>query len=106
MIGILFAYRNFLHDSTGENPSCLLFGVDCKTPINAALLKLSSLQPGNTQDFREELFLSLSSACEVSAKAVQKTQQHYKTAFDCKLKPITYHVIYWAMATFPAEETR
>jgi len=45
--GILFAYRNILHDSTGEKPSYLLFGMDCTTPTEAALLKPSSLQPGD-----------------------------------------------------------
>ena len=103
--GILFAYRNIPHDSTGEKPSYLLFGMDCRTPTEAAFLKPSSLQPGDTQDYREELSFSLSSAREIAAKAVQKAQQRYKASYDHKLKPITYHVSDWVMVKFPADET-
>lgn len=60
--GILFAYRNVPHDSTGEKPSYLLFSIDYRTPTEAALLKPSSLQPGDAQDCWEELSLSLGSA--------------------------------------------
>ena len=34
LYGILFAYRNIPHDSTGKKPSYLLFGVDCRTPTD------------------------------------------------------------------------
>ena len=79
--------------------------MDCRTPTEAALLKPSSLQPGDIQDYREELSLSLSSAREIAAKAVQKAQQRYKASYDSKLKPITYRVSDWVMAKFPADET-
>ena len=36
--GILFAYRNILHDSTGEKPSYLLSRMDCRTPTDSELL--------------------------------------------------------------------
>ena len=36
--GVLWAYRNTPHESTGEKPSFLLFGIDCRTPTEAALL--------------------------------------------------------------------
>jgi len=35
--GILWAYRNTPHQSTGEKPSYLLFGFDCRSPIEASL---------------------------------------------------------------------
>ena len=31
LYGVLYAYRNVPHDSTGEKPSYLLYGVDCRT---------------------------------------------------------------------------
>ena len=37
--GVLFAYRNVPHDSTGEKPSYLLFGTNCRTPNDVTLLK-------------------------------------------------------------------
>ena len=38
--GVLWAYRNTPHESTGEKPSYLLFGIDCRTPTEAAYLLL------------------------------------------------------------------
>ena len=49
--------------------------------------------------------LSISSAREIAAKAVQKAQQHYKASYDSKLKPITYRVSDWVMVKFPADDT-
>ena len=45
--GVLWAYRNTPHDSTGEKPSFLLFGVDCRSPTEAAVVptQISSI-PG------------------------------------------------------------
>ena len=34
--GVLWAYRNTPHSSTGEKPSFLLFGFDCRHPTEAA----------------------------------------------------------------------
>ena len=36
--GVLWAYRNTSHTSTGEKPSYLLFVMDCRSPTEAALL--------------------------------------------------------------------
>ena len=36
--GVLWAYRNTPHESTKEKPSFLLFGIDLKSPTEAALL--------------------------------------------------------------------
>ena len=36
--GLMWAYRNAPHDTTGEKPSFLLFGWDCRSPTEAALL--------------------------------------------------------------------
>ena len=55
--------------------------MDYKTPTEAAVLfKALFLQPGDTQDYREGLSLSLSLAREIAAKAVQKAQQRYKAS--------------------------
>ena len=42
--GALWAYRNVPHDATGEKPSFLLLGVDCRTPTEAALLPPQELE--------------------------------------------------------------
>ena len=56
--GILWSYRNTPHSSTGEKPSFLLFGVDCRSPTEAAFMPTSRLQPTDIVDYREELMLT------------------------------------------------
>ena len=41
--GVLWAYRNTPHISTGEKLSFLLYGVDCRTPTEAAYLPVSDI---------------------------------------------------------------
>ena len=53
--GVLWAYRNTPHDSTGEKPCFLLFGLDCRSLTEAALLPPSSLQVTDVQNYRAEL---------------------------------------------------
>ena len=59
--GVLWAYRNTPHSSTGEKPSFLLFGVDLRTPTEAAYLPVPDTVPTTFEDYREELMVSLSS---------------------------------------------
>ena len=103
--GILFVYRNIPHDSTGEKPSYLLFGVDCRTPTDAEFLNPTVLQLTDVQDYREELSLSLASARDIAAKAVQAAQRRYKKQYDRKATPVTYRVGDWVLIKFPADES-
>ncbi|KAL5481622.1 hypothetical protein EMCRGX_G021819 [Ephydatia muelleri] len=72
--GVLWAYRNTPHDSTGEKPSYLLFGIDCRAPLESSLLPVENLTPSSVSDYREELLLSLSSARKLACDAIQKAQ--------------------------------
>ncbi len=36
--GVMWAYRNTPNESTGEKPSFLLFGLDLRSPTEAALM--------------------------------------------------------------------
>ena len=60
--GMLFAYRNTPHESTGEKPSFLTFGVDHRTPPDAARMPNGPLLPTTLSDYWEQLMSSLSSA--------------------------------------------
>ena len=102
---VLWAYRNTPHESTGEKPSFLLFGIDCRTPIKAALLPSTPLQPTDMEDYREEMILSLSSAREIAVKTLQKAQKKYKTHYDRKSTQTDYRVGEWVLVRFPHEET-
>ena len=45
-----------------------------RTPTEAALLPPTQLMPTEMEDYQEEVILSLSSARELAAKAIQKAQ--------------------------------
>lgn len=103
--GVLWAYRNTPHESTGEKPSYLLFGMDCRAPTEAALLPLTPPQLTDVEDYREQLVLSLSSARDLAAKCVQAAQKRYKQQYDKKAKPCDLKTGSWVMVYFPHEET-
>ena len=105
LAGVLWAYRNTPHESTGEKPSFLLFGMDCRTPTEAALLPPTQLMPTEVEDYREEVILSLSSARDLAAKAIRKAQKRYKTQYDRKSTKKKYRVGDWVLVKFPHEET-
>lgn len=69
--GALWAYRNTPHESTKEKPSFLLFGMDLRSPSQAALFPPSSLTPTTVEDYREELITSLSVARELTAASIK-----------------------------------
>lgn len=105
LAGILWAYRNTPHEATQEKPSFLLFGVDCRSPTEAALLPTEPLEPTDVADYREELVLSLSSARAVAVEAIKKAQGRYKAQYDKKSHPVNYRVGDWVLVRFPQEET-
>ena len=83
--GTLWAYRNTPHEATGEKPSFLLFGIDCRTPSEAALLPPTQSEPMEEfTDYRQELVVSLSSARSEAVKSIRKAQKLYKTQYDTK----------------------
>ena len=76
--GVLWAYRNTPHESTREKPSFLLFGLDCRSPTEAAYLPVHSLLETNVTDYRQELMKSLTSARTLANQNIQSAQEHYK----------------------------
>ena len=78
--GVVWAYRNVPHESTGEKPSFLMFGMDLRTPTEAALLPPAPVEPSDVDNYREEVILSLSSARKLAEESIQRAQQKYKSA--------------------------
>ena len=93
--GIVYAYRNSPHDSTGEKPSFLLFGFDCQSPSEAALMEPEVLQPTDVSDYCEQLVLSLTSARDLATQSIRKAQNQYKSQYDKKSTKQTYQVGDW-----------
>lgn len=61
--GVLWAYWNTPHEATREKPSFLLFGMDCRTPSEAAYLKPTNLYPIDVDDYREKMKLRSNYFC-------------------------------------------
>ena len=99
--GILWAYRNTPHSSTGEKPSLLLFGVDCRSPTEAAYLPVSDMFSIEVSDYREELMVSLSSAQNLALKTIQGAQAKYKKAYDKNARGDRIRTGSWVMVYFP-----
>ena len=78
LFGVLFAYRNTPHDSTGEKLSYPLIGMDYRMPSAAALLPTSSRQLSDVADYKEDVALALSVAQHTAAKCIQQAQKRYK----------------------------
>ena len=103
--GILWAYRNTPHSSTGEKPSFLLYGVDCRSPTDAAYLPVSSIHPTDITDYREELMCSLSSAREIAATSIRRAQARYKRQYDRRARESTVRIGDWVLIRFPQDES-
>ena len=101
---VLWAYQNTPHESTGEKPSFLLFGYDCRTPTEAALLPPASLDPTTVADYREQLVLSLSTARALAVDSIKQAQGKYKRLYDRKSAPSRLKVGDWVLVRFPQEE--
>ena len=103
--GVLWAYRNTPHESTGEKPSFLLFGFVCRTPTEAAFLPITPLQQSEVEDYREKVILMLSSARELAMKNNQKAQKKNQRLYDRKAMEKPLRVGDWVLVRFPYEET-
>ena len=103
--GVLWAYRNTPHESTGEKPSFQLFVFDCRAPTQAALLPPTEAQQTDLSDYRQELILLLSSAREIATKNIRKAQRRKKTQDEKRSTTINYKVGDWVLVRFPQDET-
>ena len=105
--GVLWAYCNMPHSTTGEKPSFLLFGFDCRSPTEAALLPAKSLRAtnANVSDYREQMVLSLSSARNLAIKTSKEAQRRYKVQYDKTARTSKLRVGDWVLVYFPQDET-
>ena len=103
--GALWVYRNTPHESTKEKPSFLLFGLDLKSPTEAALLPPDPLCLTDLDSYHEELVLSLSTARELAVSSIRRAQEHYKTQYDEGSRVVEYKFGDWVFVRFPVEET-
>ena len=100
--GVLRAYRNNPHETTGEKPSFLLLGIDCRTPSEAALLPPHTMEPSTVEIYREEL---LSSARQLAVETQEQSQAKAKKRYDERARQRAYLKGDWVLVRFPADET-
>ena len=96
------------HNSKGEKPSFILFGVDCRSPTEAALVPTQISQTTAVEDisdYREELILSLSEAREGAYHAICKAQKRYKAQHDKRTHDVKMKLGDWVLICFPAEDS-
>ena len=91
--------------STKEKLSFLLYGVDLRTPTEAAFLSSTPPQLTDIVDYREELMMSLTSARELAAASIRSAQQRYKKSYDRTAKGLQPSVGDWVLVHFPSDET-
>ena len=103
--GVLWAYRNTPHSSTGEKPSFLLYGFDCRTPTEAALLPPKPLKAANVSDYREQMMLTLSSARSLAKEVNRGSQRRYKAQHDRSARDFKIRVGDWVLVYFAQDET-
>ena len=99
--GLLFAYRNTPHESSGEKPSFLAFGVDPRTPPETTWMSSAPLLPTDLNDYQEQLIGSLSSALELAATQIQAAQCRYKCYYNQGTKETSLRVDDWVLIHFP-----
>ena len=93
------------HSSTGEKPSYLLFGFDCRFPSEAALLPSTPLNLTDVSDYREELVLTLSNARNIAMKTNLESQRRYKEQYDKTAATPKFRIGDWVLVHFAQEET-
>ena len=105
LYGILYAYRNVPHVSTGKKLSFFFYGMDLHTPSEAAILPPSKSSWVDTDDYRDQVTLSLSIARDNAVKSIRKAQQRYKCQHDHNAMVVTFAVGQWVLIRFPADES-
>ena len=69
-----------------------MFGLDLRSPTEAAYLNPSVIKPSTMEDYKEKVMLSPSSARELTVEAIKKLQNHYKLQYDRKAVQTNYCV--------------
>ena len=103
---MLWVYRNAPHDVTKEKTSFLMFGVNLRSPTEAALLPPDSVEPSDVADYRRELIPSLSSARDLAVGNIKKGQESSKKCYGLKSRVTNFDIGDWVLVRFPQDESR
>ena len=87
--------------------SFLLYGVDCRSPTQAALLPPSdvTVQSLDVADYREQVVYTLSTTRKMAVQAIRRAQGGYKRSYDRKARCRSFKIEDWVFVRFPQDET-
>ena len=80
---VLMAFRTAPHESTLESPFYLLYGRDCRLPIDTTLLKPQDL-PKSIEEHRAKVVQTVEEAQKIARDNIQLAQQKMKVQYDKK----------------------
>ena len=105
--GVVWAYQNIPHSSTGKKPSLSYYLVwtvvlQQKQP---SYHPAKPLRTTEISEYREEMVITLSSARALVMNSNQKSQRQYKQQYDKKATTPKFHVVDWVLVYFPQDET-
>ena len=81
-----------------------LFGIDLRSPTEAAYLPPSELNWTTPEDHQEEAVMTMSSARSLAAASIEEAQKRYKRYYDCKAKQQRFKIGDKVFVRFPGEE--
>ena len=84
----------------------MLFGRDCRYPIEAAFLPADKLQTAELTDYQQELAVTLAKVRDLGAQSIQAAQKKYKQQYDRihKCSPVPYKGGDWILIRFISHE--
>ena len=81
---MFWAYWKKPHETTGEKPSLMLFGWDCRPPTKAAFLPAEDVTTTSVFNYRGEFMLNCSLARKSALENIRSSQNRYKNYYDGK----------------------
>ena len=69
-----------------------MFGIDLRSPTEAALLPANPVSPSDIDDNQEEIVLSLASAQKIAVANIREAQRGYRSQYDKGVKQHSYRV--------------
>ena len=102
---ILFAYGAAVHASTRESPFYMLYGRDPRLPDATVLSQIPSPYLVDSDDYKEELTTSLTTAWTAAKACIKGAQDKQKRAYDKKAKDHQYKVRDCVMIHLPSAVT-
>ena len=87
----LYAYRNAVHEATGETPFYLMYLRDSNMPIDLEFVKPTS-QYMDKDDYKILLQERMQEAWEKAGLKIHYNQEAYKEYYDRKAKPHDYKI--------------